>query len=131
MQALRDLLRISREVALNNRAGMWAWVLQRLTGLALTLYLIPHLIVLSSARGGAASFNRATGGIQTPIWYLFDLALLAAFLFHGCNGLRVIVVDTGNRGYAQKLWLLAMGIIGGLFMVLGTVYFVRVFLRLS
>ena len=118
---LRTALSILCEAALNNRAGMWAWILQRLTGLALALYLIPHLIVLSSAREGAASFDRMTTGIQTPIWHVFDIGLLAVFLIHGFNGLRIVAVDTGARSRHQKSWLVAMAIIGGILMILGTV----------
>ncbi len=125
VKMFRTAIAMLHEAALNNRAGMWAWLVQRLTGLALALYLIPHLIVLASAQRGAAAFDRLTVGIQTPIWHVFDIALLGAFLMHGFNGLRVIAVDTGARGRRQKAWLLAMAVIAGALFLWGSAILVR------
>ena len=121
----RILAMFTREPALNNRISMWAWLLQRITGLALLLYIVPHLIVLSSAMKGAANFDRLTVGIQSPMWHVFDIFLLGAFLAHGFNGLRIIALDTGERNNYEKAWLWAMVVLGAAVMIVGTVGIIR------
>jgi succinate dehydrogenase / fumarate reductase, cytochrome b subunit len=121
----RYLFSYIREAALNNRAGMWAWLLQRLSGLALAAYLLPHLIVLASARQGGAAFDRLTTAIQTPIWHVFDIGLLAVFLVHAGNGLRIVIVDTGEENLRQKFWLRVVGALAAAAMIAGTVSLVE------
>ena len=82
--------------------GMWAWLLQRITGVALVLYLLVHIVVISSARGGEKNFDNLLGLLQTPLFVVLDLALLAAILYHGLNGIRVVLFDLGIGVRSQR-----------------------------
>jgi len=74
-----------------------AWVLHRLTGLALVAFLLVHLYTLSSVQGGEAAFDRAMKALQQPLPKIGESLLLWAVLFHGLNGLRLILINVLPR----------------------------------
>jgi succinate dehydrogenase / fumarate reductase cytochrome b subunit len=85
-------------VILKVKTGFLAWLLHRITGILLVIYLFFHLLALNS--GSVISYGKII---------LFTLIALHAF-----NGMRVIVIDTGVLLTRQKhlFWgLLIMGII--------------------
>ena len=83
--------------------GQWlgvegcAWVLHRLTGLALVAFLLMHLYTLGSVQGGEAAFDQAMKALQRPLPKTGELLLLWAILFHGLNGLRLILINVLPR----------------------------------
>ena len=116
--------RLLEDIRFNRNTGMWSWVLQRLTGILLTLYLLPHLFVIHSSTKGAEVFDGLTSKIQAPIWHLFDIALIAVIIFHLMNGVRIIAVELGSFARAHKALLLVTMVLGGIILflcVLGTV----------
>ena len=75
----------------------FAWVLHRLTGLALVAFLLVHLYTLSSVQGGEAAFDQAMKALERPLPKMGELLLLWAILFHGLNGLRLILINVLPR----------------------------------
>jgi len=105
----------------NRFIGMYSFLVQRLTGVLLVLYLIPHILVISSFRlGGYDGFNETVAAVQWPahagmtaspimlIAPLFDIGLLALILFHALNGIRIIAVDIGRGSRVEKPWFYVM-----------------------
>ena len=86
---------ISRDRLSGSRSGWWAWLLQRVTGLGLVLYLFLHIGVISTAQLGADTFDDVLAVLQTPFFVVLDLLLATAVLYHGLNGVRVILIDLG------------------------------------
>ena len=86
---------LSRDRNSGSRAGWWAWLLQRVTGLGLVLYVFLHIGVISTAQLGADTFDGVLAVLQTPFFVVLDLLLAAAVLYHGLNGVRVILIDLG------------------------------------
>jgi succinate dehydrogenase / fumarate reductase cytochrome b subunit len=90
-------------------------VLHRLTGLALVGYLFLHIWVISfsTVKWGGVSFDMIMGQFQTPMFYVLDLGLLAVVLFHGLNGLRILLFDVGIGVRIQKqiLWAVVFVVI--------------------
>lgn len=78
----------------NTRAGMWAWIFQRGSALALIVLVALHL---------ALTYNRA-----------IQFLLLLVIAFHAALGLRVILLDfnlVSVRYHRVLIWsLLALGI---------------------
>jgi succinate dehydrogenase / fumarate reductase cytochrome b subunit len=87
----------------NIKAGMWAFLLHRISGLVLVAYLFLHIWVITHSLGGKASFDDILAIVQTPLFLTLDLFLLAAVVFHGLNGLRIILFDVGIWVKHQKL----------------------------
>lgn len=88
----------------NYRTGMWAWAFHRLSGLALTAYLIAHIIVISSSAVGTGgiNFDKLLTQLTQPFWLAMDLLLWAAVLYHTLNGIRVLLFDVGIGVRRQK-----------------------------
>ncbi|MCL6449882.1 MAG: succinate dehydrogenase, cytochrome b556 subunit [Acetobacteraceae bacterium] len=92
----------------NAGVGMYAFLLHRITGLALVFYVLLHIPVISSAMLGAASFDGVMALLHTKFWVVLDVGLLAAVIFHGLNGLRLLLFDLGLLVKQQKLvfWII-------------------------
>ena len=88
----------------------WAFALNRLTGLGLTLYLFLHLIVLSTLLRGEAGWDAFIRLARSPYFLAMDVVLIFGMLFHGLNGIRVTLVGMGISARAQRtlLWVLIL-----------------------
>ncbi len=93
---------ITRERYIGRGLGMWAFWLHRLTGLAIALYLLMHIVVISSVVGGAKNFDAAMTFLKAPLFILLEMGLIAAILIHGLNGLRIVLFDLGYGVKKQK-----------------------------
>ena len=84
------------------KLGMWAYALNRITGIGLVVYLYLHLGVLSLLARGQSSWDSFVSLARSPYYLALDVLLLAGILIHGLNGLRVALTgfDIGVR--AQK-----------------------------
>jgi succinate dehydrogenase / fumarate reductase cytochrome b subunit len=84
------------------RLGMWAYTLNRITGIGLVVYLYLHLGVLSMLARGQSSWDSFVSLARSPFYLALDVVLLAGILIHGLNGLRIALTgfDVGVR--AQK-----------------------------
>ncbi len=105
-------------------AGMVAWAMHRLTGIALFLYLIPHVIVtgrmiaaahLDDKAEAAAAFERIYALVSGDFVVVLEILLAGCILFHAINGLRVLLVDFTSlvrrdrllTGLAFGLWIIS------------------------
>ena len=76
--------------------GMWAWLLFRVAGVVLAVYLFVHIVVISQGRmSGASTLDSIFKTFDKPLFVLLDLLLVWAVLFHGLNGVRVLLMDAG------------------------------------
>jgi succinate dehydrogenase / fumarate reductase cytochrome b subunit len=72
------------------------FILLRLTGLALLVYLVLHIATVSTALlAGGAAFDRTMAMLARPGFMALDIALLGCVLFHALNGLRIIMNERG------------------------------------
>ncbi|WP_338825791.1 hypothetical protein MTBGP_20660 [Moorella thermoacetica] len=91
-----------------NRRGMRGWLyagrygperylyfLQRLSGLGLLLYLFLHLLLTATRIFGPTVWEGAMALVAGPLFKLGEYLVLAAFTFHGLNGLRLIIIELG------------------------------------
>ncbi|MGH7773647.1 MAG: succinate dehydrogenase, cytochrome b556 subunit [Candidatus Binatia bacterium] len=85
--------------------GLWAWVLHRVTGLLLGLYLVLHLWTLGFVLAGSEALNGILAYLSRPIFHFFDLALFAGFLYHGLNGFRITLVDLMDVDHRRLFWM--------------------------
>jgi succinate dehydrogenase / fumarate reductase cytochrome b subunit len=72
--------------------GFISFLLRRVTGVALVLYLFVHMWVIGSVNSGPAAFDARLNLVQTPFFKLAEIALLAAVVYHAFDGLRLIIV---------------------------------------
>ncbi len=89
-------------------AGEWAWLLHRLTGIGLTVYLFLHISTLRTLTQGAAAYNAKAATFLTPLFKIAEWALFSLVVFHSFNGLRIVLVDFLGASRYQKVLLQAV-----------------------
>ncbi len=97
-----------------DRVGSWAFALNRITGIGLTVYLILHLVVLSRLAQGPEAWDEFLALARSPFYLVLDVILIFGILFHGLNGIRVALVGmgVGVRSHRTLFWALsALGLI--------------------
>jgi succinate dehydrogenase / fumarate reductase cytochrome b subunit len=78
-----------------------AWVLHRVSGLAIVLYLVIHIWSISKL-SDEATFDAEMRLYSHPIFKLGEIGVLAACVFHALNGMRILLVDFGNAARYHK-----------------------------
>jgi len=99
---------MDKEIA--SGTGMWAWLLQRITGFLLVIYLFIHVWWVHFP------------GVKTPFDFLINtlflpsrnavLILLVLAVPHALNGLRVFLIDFGISERAQRILFWAVTVFG-------------------
>lgn len=111
------------------REGMWSWVAHRITGVAVYLFLLVHVLDTALVRVDANMYDAVIASYKTPIVNLLEVGLVAAVLYHALNGIRVILVDFWSKGpryqramlwVVMAVWLVLM-VPGSYFMLRHTV----------
>jgi succinate dehydrogenase / fumarate reductase cytochrome b subunit len=98
--------------------GQWSWLLHRVTGLGILLYLFAHItdtffVVINPAwyDHTMSLYGGVVGGhYYWPVRWAFrlgELGLIACVLFHSLNGIRVVLFDFWPKGtrYQREIFL--------------------------
>jgi succinate dehydrogenase / fumarate reductase, cytochrome b subunit len=88
--------------------GMWAFVMNRLSALGLTFYLFLHLYALNQLAQGPQAYDGFIALVRSPIFTLGELVVVVGVLYHGLNGIRVILTSLGIAVPYQRtlFWVL-------------------------
>ena len=73
--------------------GHWSWVLHRLTGIGVFLFLLVHIVDIALIGWGPAVFNRLLFLYRAPAFRVSEVFLVAAVLYHAINGVRISIID--------------------------------------
>ncbi len=97
------------EARLNPNIGTLAYMLHRITGIGLAIYLILHTWILSSVQHGSEAFSEQLVTVQSPLFHILELFLIIALFFHMLNGLRIIIADffSATRQHKLLFWIVA------------------------
>jgi len=86
----------------NLRLGVWAWLIQRISGIVLVLFVAAHVIAISQANlAVTGALFTMLNGLRNPFWAVdrfvltIDLLLLGIITLHGMNGIRIVLFDVG------------------------------------
>lgn len=82
--------------------GSWAFALNRVTAIGLTVYLFLHLIVLGRLAQGPGAYDEFLLLTENPLIKLGEWAVVAAAILHGLNGIRVVLTSFGIGVTRQK-----------------------------
>ena len=93
---LVDLLRLrtaARGPAYKGGLGQWSWAAHRITGVLVVAFLFGHIVDTFAVGFGPHLYDE-TISLYKQWWFKpFEVALIAAVLFHALNGLRIILFD--------------------------------------
>ncbi|HKI98973.1 MAG TPA: succinate dehydrogenase, cytochrome b556 subunit [bacterium] len=107
--------------------GTVAWLLHRVTGVALALYLIPHFVSIHAAIGGRQALDGELAGFRTPLFAVAEWLLIGAVAFHAFNGLRIIAVDCFDlTGRQRLLFWLVLAACAAVFVAASTLFVPRI-----
>jgi succinate dehydrogenase / fumarate reductase cytochrome b subunit len=107
--------------------GQWSWMIHRITGLGIALFLVVHIIdtFLVVAYPAEYDFTVAiyggtfAGTYYWPLRWAFrigELGLIMCVVFHAVNGLRIVLFDFWPRAiiYQQQLFWAVLILFGGI-----------------
>ena len=73
--------------------GQWSWAAHRITGVLVVSFLFAHIVDTFAVGFGPELYND-TVSLYKAWWFMpFEVALVAATLYHALNGLRIIAFD--------------------------------------
>ncbi len=84
------------------KLGMWAYALNRITGIGLVVYLYLHLVILSLLTRGPGGWDAFVSLARSPYFLALDVVLLAGILIHGLNGIRIALTGLNIGVRTQK-----------------------------
>lgn len=109
------------EVLDRSRGGVWPWLGQRVTAVIIIVTILVHLVLTHLLNIGDLSFNNIAGRLTHTAVLINDVLLLLAVVYHGLNGLRMVVLDWGLGNVAARrvfdvvLWLVGIaGVVYGI-----------------
>ena len=96
---------------------MYSWILRRLTGLGVVLFLFFHIADTALLLWGPEPYNFVVRLYATPLFRLGEVGLVAAVIYHGLSGLHIVVLDLwdGAHSYQKQLTVLEYVLFGVLF----------------
>lgn len=103
-EALRHIMAtlittITETLRYRGKIGQWSWVLHRLSGLGIVLFVYLHVIDTSWAAFYPELYAKAIYEYQSPLFTLGEFGLVAAVVYHAINGYRIIYLD-----WRPELW---------------------------
>jgi succinate dehydrogenase cytochrome b556 subunit len=104
-----DIERVDRQ-----KGGMWLWLVQRISAAFLLFGLMVHLIATHIFAIGELSYENIGERLQSVFFITVDILLLAAAIFHGLNGARMVLLDYTFKERSSRRVLDAFLIVFGL-----------------
>ncbi len=89
------------------REGHWAFILHRLSGVAIALYLLLHVIDISLVMyGPEGPFDLFLAFYHQWPFRIGLVLVMAGVVYHALNGLRIILMDFTGWGvrYQRAMW---------------------------
>ena len=100
-----------RAVSYRGREGQIAWMLHRVTGVGVFLFLGLHILNIFLMSFPAHVFNSVLFLYHSVLFKLLSIfGLYLGLLYHALNGIRVMIVDfwPGAGKYQAPLWRVQM-----------------------
>ena len=101
--------------------GSWAFALNRVTAIGLTIYLFLHLGVLGLLAQGPGAYDKFLELTENPFIKLGEWLVVAAAILHGLNGIRIVLTSFGVGVTRQKQLFLGLMAIAALVILFFTV----------
>lgn len=91
---MEAIVRVYRAATYRGREGQIAWILHRITGLGVFIFLLLHIVDIFLMSFGPEVFESLMFFYHQ---YIFKLGILfglyPGLVYHGLNGIRVLIID--------------------------------------
>ena len=75
------------------KGGQWSWILHRLTGLGVFLFLLLHILDTALIGWGPRAYDTVVALYRVPVFRVGEVLLVGAVLYHALNGVRICIID--------------------------------------
>lgn len=105
------------------REGMWSWMLHRVTGVGVLIFLFTHIVDTAFIGWGPGLYNKAMALYRAPFFRVGEVVLAGAVLYHALNGIRITIIDFWPQATTihRKLFY-AVGIVFALIYIPTAIY---------
>jgi succinate dehydrogenase / fumarate reductase membrane anchor subunit len=113
-----------------SRRSLWLWLFQRISGIALIVLLLVHMVVLhyvdpyQTVKILGLTSEGVTLRMQAFLFIIVDNLLLAFVLFHAFNGVRNVAYDYVNSDRWRRVVAALCLVAGVALLVLALVAFI-------
>lgn len=106
--------------------GQWAWIVHRVTGVGILLFLAIHILDTALVLLGPETYNHVLSIYQHPLFRPMEVLLYGCVLYHALNGVRIILVDFWSQGsrYHKQMFYAALAVFTVLF-IWGSYFMVK------
>jgi len=102
-----------------NVSPAFNWFMQRITAIILAVGLLAHFYVLHFAIERPVTFEKIQERLLTQGWFLFDIILLLAVVYHALYGLFNVICDYNPGEIFRKILGWVLFIVGLILVVYG------------
>ncbi len=89
----KGLLSVVEVARYRGRFGQLDWVLRRLAGLGVVLFLLLHIVDTATVYFAPPLYTWFVNLYKTPFFGLLEIGLAAAVVYHAMSGLAIIILD--------------------------------------
>jgi fumarate reductase subunit D len=83
----------------------WAFLMHRLSGLGLAVFLPAHFWALGQALQGAAALDGFLRLTDQPLFKLAEWGLVILLSLHMMGGVRILLIEFGSFSGLRKNWI--------------------------
>lgn len=98
--------------------GSFAWIIHRISGVALTIYVVFHLYFFSGFKDPVI-FELLKKLVDNPFLKFGEAGLLFMVIAHSFNGVRLILLDMGVSTRLQKTLFFIAALTGSIIFFIG------------
>ena len=117
-------MRRVNDLRARNHASWWAFLVHRVSGLLLGLFLPLHFWALGRALDGAAALDGFLRYTDAPLFKFAEWGLVVLLSLHMMGGVRLLLIEFGPWSGQRKNWIagaLGFGMAAGLAFALALV----------
>ena len=85
--------KITKYITYRGGEGQWSWLLHRITGIGVFLFLLTHILDTAMIGWGPKAYNETMAIFRHPLFRVGEGILAGAVLYHALNGVRIIIID--------------------------------------
>jgi fumarate reductase subunit D len=86
-------------------SAYWAFLMHRLSGLALAVFLPLHFWALGQAVHGAAALEGFLRFADRPVFKFAEWGLVVLLALHMMGGVRLLLIEFGSASGLRKNWI--------------------------
>jgi succinate dehydrogenase / fumarate reductase cytochrome b subunit len=107
------LRRMQNVLTYRGREGQWSWLIHRVAGVGILIFLALHVFDIWLMGQGEETFNDLLFLYTWPPFKVMEVFLIFGVLFHAVNGLRIIIVDfvPGATRYHKRLFWIEVAVV--------------------